>query len=219
MIYIFILILPFSFSYLTDVKSGISPVIHTRTGIKSYYYTKLASCFIGSFIVFFIPLIISIIINGVLFPLEGTLHDSVKFLYGHTAGITGDNVAIKAAGAGVPFKWLYIHHPQWYNVLYSCIFSSFAGILGAFVYSLSFLIKKFRILLMLPLFILVFIQQRIGILIRKYSDVYVNVDMSDYVMTNSFHGKSAALFVIFIMTIVICTVILVHKKARSDQLF
>jgi hypothetical protein len=216
--YIYILILPFSFSYLIDAKSKIYMLVQTRGGVKNYYLSKLTASFIGSFIVFFIPFIITILFNQIIFPADGTLIDSIHNLYAHTATITGDNIVVRTVSSGIPFKWLYIYYPQWYNVLYSFFFSCVAGVLGAFVFSISFFIKKFNVFLVLPLFLLTYILNKIDIVIINRAKTYINVNIHPYIMVKSEHGKSLFYIISLLTAMIIITLCLIKRKSSSDQI-
>lgn len=219
LLYIFVLLLPFSFSYLTDRRNNMLPILQTRCGIKNYYFSKMIATFIGTTIIFFIPFVISIILNQVIFPSEGLqVNGSELYSYNYTATITGSNVFAKTVGKSVPFIRLFLDHPQLYNVLYAFFFAVFTGILSVFVYSLSFLIKKYSIILLFPLFVLVLVQKKVDTIITAYSPLYVNVNMRDYLMIDSFYGLSLLYFLTLIIGSILVSLLLVSRKIVKDQL-
>lgn len=215
-LYVFILIFPFCFISAKNSKLGIDNIIISKTSTRKYTYTNVLTAFVGSFMCFFVPFIIQLVINKIVFPpnLEPQL------LYGYSgAELTGDNVFANTVQKGVPFISLYIKHPNLYNLLYAFIFSSFCGILAMLVQAISNFIKRFSIVLFLPIYLITFIQSRIdaAILFKgvEQERAYVNVNMTDYVLIDTFYGKSKVYFIGLVVFIISITVILTEISVRK----
>lgn len=65
-----IVVLPFSNAYLQDTEDNMIYAILTRTTIKKYYFVKLLVNSIVSALTIFIPLLLFLMLNLLLFPLD-----------------------------------------------------------------------------------------------------------------------------------------------------
>ncbi|MGN0165504.1 MAG: hypothetical protein ACI39R_04920 [Lachnospiraceae bacterium] len=216
---IFILLLPFSFSFYRDRRLGIKSVLQSKYGVRRYYVVNLITCFIGTFLAFFIPFMIEFGIDEILFTSDGiTCSLGSRYSYNYGALVTGDNLGENDYGSGMLFRTLFIDYPQLYNLLYIVFFSFFMALLAVFVYSLSYWVKKYSLILLLPLFIIYTLQRKLEPVIIDITGVYVNPRMLDYVFvkqTSGIHwGYFGCLCLFFITVIIVSTEI----SMRRDQL-
>lgn len=220
LLYIFILVFPFGFYVYKNTKANIHPILIVRSTLKKHYCSSAFCAFTSAFLCFFLPFIINMLINAIVFPLDGTLLSGAsEFTYNHTAAITGDNVFQNTIQKGEPFVELYIKSPVLYNLLYSFIFSTFCGILSVFVHSLSYFIKAMPIIMFLPLYLITFIQGKIdNVNMSHDADVlYVNYKISDYIMINTFYGKSSLYFSTFVISIILISIVLLMISYKIER--
>lgn len=214
-LYVFLLVFPFCLIPAKTVKLGMDSILITRTNTRTYCYTNLLTAFLGTFLCFLIPLLIQLLINEIVFP----ANLDPEWIYGYSgAEVTGDNVFANTIQKGVPFLGLYIRHPNLYNVLYALLFSAFCGLFAMLVQSISAFIRRFSILLFLPVYLITFIQSRIDAAILyqgvKQETPYLNCNMTDYVFIDSFYGKSKLYITALILTVIAVTVVLTELQIR-----
>ena len=163
----FIIVFPAGFSYIYDSNRKTHTFLIARYGIKNYYYGKLISTFIVTFLAFMIPFFLEFILNILTFPLNAT----------------GD------LSNAIPFDEEYIHmtknyfmyefwkcSPYVYTFFCLMIFSSIASAFSVFlVASSTFGIFKFRVLMFLPVYILLYILTAIGRITGLNFNYYTNI--------------------------------------------
>lgn len=213
-LYVFLIVFPVGFIAYKNNKLNISPVLKTRSSAFSFAAAEALTSFISAFLCFFIPLSLSLVLNEIVFPKEET----ISFSYNYAAALTGDNVFQNAVSKGEPFLGLFLHHPQLYNLLYAFIFSSFCGILSMFICAIANFIKSLPIFLFLPVYLLHYIMKRIDAIIgsRDTDSLYMNVDMTDYVMIRTFYGKSLIYFLSLCAILIIFSFILYIINYKKD---
>ncbi len=213
-IYIFILLLPFSFSYVNERKRNMTHCLQMRMGVRRYYYENLLLCFLGSFFMFFIPFAIQIGLNQVLFNSE-LIHG---FTYNYMANISGDSWSTTLYTRGIPFKWLFINHPQFYNLLYGFFFSALCGIMSMFVYALSFSVKQYAVVLLLPLFVITQIQDKLVAISQELFGSYIELRMEEYVSVLGYRGQCVWYILGLVILFLGATYFLTERQCKGDQL-
>ena len=68
LLYPFLLVLPFSTSYIDDYKNQLLPVYISRTSRTIYYVSKLVASFFGTFLIIAVPFFINLILCNVFLP-------------------------------------------------------------------------------------------------------------------------------------------------------
>ena len=89
----FLIVLPYGFSYISETRTGVKNYVQVRGSRKNYYYSQLCVCFLSVFLVFFVPLMINIGLNGVFFPVNGNNYVAGTHagIFNWSADITGSN--------------------------------------------------------------------------------------------------------------------------------
>ena len=78
----FLCALPFSFSILTDKAANTDTLLCAYCGKRRYIISKITAAFIGSFLIFFVPLMINGCLNYLIFDNSmGALLAAAPFLY------------------------------------------------------------------------------------------------------------------------------------------
>ena len=214
MAYIFILLLPYVFTFRRDRRLQMQQVLIVRMGKTRYYIANVIACFASTFIAMLVPLLIENFVNGLIF--KNTVAYSYSF--NSLASITGDNVMIDTYSNGYPFVDLYMKSPMNYNYMCAFIFALLCGILAVFVFSISFYVKKYGILLLLPLFILVQLQDRVDAVIQLQSSIYLNVNIRSYFTVGMDYGQSALYIILFCIVLLTISFFLTLVKCKGDQL-
>lgn len=128
-------LVPYVWSYRTELADGYLAQIYTRALRESYYRAKAVAVFLSAFVVVLVPQIINFIILCCMYPLYTPT--PVDALY------TG-------VGGGDPWASLYYALPLLYTSIYFLTSSILAGIWALFVLALSFFISNRVLLLVGP---------------------------------------------------------------------
>lgn len=193
MAYPFLLVLPFATSYVDDYKSQLLPAYLSRCSRSHYYISKVVVCFIGTAIVFAIPFLINLILCNAFCPHNNhTVYG--EYLQGnYYRTLLGTNLLYQVDYPEIPFLRVYLYSPFVYNLLCIMLFSAFSGLLAAAVMSISFLLRKSRLLLFVPIFAVNKLLQTYDI--RALNSAvesggkYTNYDLMDYLLPTLFHGQ------------------------------
>jgi hypothetical protein len=213
----FIVVVPFSMSFIEDKSNLILPALQTRSGIKSYYYSKAVACFIGSFLIFLIPLLLSILLNNLTFPQSGITFLGDLYDINFDANIVGSRITKITNWKGIWFPNLFFFNMELYNILYAFIFSVSMGLLGIFAYALSFMIKKQKIMLLLPVYLLLI---TFNILDQFLENVvpFTCYKVFQYITINDTYGKNPIFLIVFFSVLTILAVILIIRQSHMDQI-
>lgn len=214
----FLVVMPFGFSFLTDKSINILPIIQTRIGVKRYYFVKMMVCFIGGFIIFFIPFVLNIIFNYITFPSSGKTFLGLLYDWNYSHDLTGENVSRLAVSSGLPFLKLYILSPLVYNLLYSFIFSAYMGILSVFCFSVSFLIKKNKIILFVPVFAIIYGLNMLTAIFDNEASTFTDYFIFHYITVDTMYGKSVIFIALITSAFIFISVFLCIRQTKIDQI-
>ncbi|MCR5742846.1 MAG: hypothetical protein K6F92_03835 [Lachnospiraceae bacterium] len=213
-LYIFLLLLPFSLSYVNERKKNTMCIIQIRRGIRRYYYENLFLCFLGSFTAFFIPFVIQIGVNQLIFG--GEFMDSFTYMW--QGDISGDRYGEILYTRAIPFKWLFINHPQMYNLLFAFLFSCMCAVFAMLVYAISLYVKRYAIVLLLPLFLIVQLQGKIDAVSEELFGKYIEFETVHYFMVMGSRGQCIWYLAGFMIVVLAVTYYLTEKKCCMDQI-
>lgn len=140
---------PAGLSMAVDKGTGAETMLISRLGRKMYITSKIIAIVIVTAIVFTVPFLMEIVLNCLSFPLAATADLTNMDAYSEE---------YLRATANYIFPALYNVAPYLYAVLGTLCFGLFAGILAGFTASVSLLVRvKFKVFLLLPVFILLYI--------------------------------------------------------------
>lgn len=164
--------LPFADSCYTDRKNNTIYPILTKTGINSYYYSKMITVFISGVLVIFIPLFIQFCINLAVFPLQSTKEG----IYGFGANQTNYYWNLYDDTNFIMFKDLfYSGRLTLYVFMFLLIQSFVGGLLAVITYQLSFFFSSGRIIMLSVTFIANYLVDLIPI-------PYLDFSLSSYII-------------------------------------
>lgn len=205
MLFPFLVIMPFCFSYMTDKQQNNISVISIRGSKKSYYLSSWMTAFIGGFIIIFIPLLLNFLLNISTFPLNSMLDDTNMNTY--------SPAHIEDYWCKYLFANLYVKNPIVHNLLFVLIPSVFAGNVCVFVYAVSFFIKRFKLLLFLPFYwvhyVLSALESKLGLNVYYFRYI-TELEIID--------GKSSAFFLMLNIVMLGISLIILAWKIKSDEL-
>lgn len=122
-----------------------------RSSWRMYYTAKAAVAFLAAAVLLWIPFGVNILWNVLTFRDAGNGYDGMTYSSPYFAD---ENWA---------FEKIYKLHPIGYQILFVALAGIFAGICGMFAYCVSLYIKKYKILCVLPLFLLFFVTRELEI--------------------------------------------------------
>ncbi len=213
----FLVVLPFAMSFVDDKKNNILPGLQVRSGVKAYYISKAVACFLGGFFSFFIPMMIGMLLNVLTFPGSGITFLGDYFDMNFDAAVTGADVLIRTRWAGLWFPRLFISSPDGYNILFCTFFSIAMGISSTFLYIVSFFIKRQKLLLMLPFFLIVSVLNIMDEFNMEHPP-YVCFKVMQYITVNAMYGKDPLYIYFFLLLMILVSVFGINRQIQRDQL-
>lgn len=213
----FLILFPYSFSYLNDKKTKMGMLLQVKMGNKNYYRSQMLACFFGGFLILFIPFIMNLILTNITFIETGYTHYGYYNDSGYCEYLLGSTVIVPTANTGMSFLQCYIISPFLYDVLYTFFISIFAGLLSIFGLACSFYVKHNKITLFIITYLL-FLGTTILDTRLYNSSRYVNTRIMDYVSVNVSYGKSTWLFLGFCFVLFLFSIMGARRMSRLDQL-
>lgn len=213
----FLAVLPFAMSFIDDNKNQILPILQIRSGIRVYYITKGVVCFIGGFVAFFVPLLINLLLNHFTFPNSGLTFIGDLYDINFDPRVTGATLIIDTKWPVMWFPRLFLASQEMYSLLFCVIFSVSMGIFGTFIYVVSFVFKKSKLLLLLPFYLIVSCFDRVELLFRS-REPYVCYMILSYLTVDGWHGKSPVFLGAFFLTVIVFIILGIYFQIQRDQL-
>lgn len=206
LIFPFVVVFPFAFSGFEDKYVGIDKFIITKSNKRNYYKANVITCFLGSYLIIFIPFTINIFLNAITF-----VENENTFLGIICSERFWLNVYGQTGYSTILFLNLFLKNPIIYNLFFTIILSTFSGILGVFSYACSFRIKNYKMLIFLPSYCLFFISSNIKIF-------GINYDLFDYVTITQSSNRNNIIFILICLSMILYSYITIKKQLTKDIL-
>ena len=146
--------LPAALSLAGEQQPGQSVLLIARLGTKTYLWSKVTAVFVVTTLAFALPFLLEVVLNCISFPLEAT-GDFYNFNAYDPQRLTMESL--------YQLPGLYQLSPYLYAVVCTLLFGAFAGLLAAATVTLSALVRvRFRVLLLLPVFLLLQLTNYVG---------------------------------------------------------
>lgn len=218
----FLIILPYGFSFMDEHKNGVILYVQTRGDRQRYYYAQMITCFIGTAMVIFIPFVLNILLNGILFPITG--NDAVmgyqKYDVSWCMGIMGQGFYKNTISGGALLKHLAIDQPQLRNIIISLWAAVVSGVISCFFYGISLLVKRgsIWILMISYLFFQFFVMLDNLWEEAEFLRVYVNLNLLDY-LSGGYpeHGLFYPLYLFILFLLLGLTCGMIQFRVRNDE--
>lgn len=200
----FVLTITFSFSYFEENVSNVCLYSILRVGNKRYYFAKLFVGFAGNFLIVVIPYFINIFLNFITFAENGNT------VYGNKI----DSIYYRnlIPGTHMPFLEVYMKHEIFYIIMYTLYLGCLGGVLGVFSCSVSGFIKKNKVFIFVPLYLLFYISQR-------YSRYLFGINLERYILLDAggYSSSYCLNILLFVIFIVLCSVLAVGILVRRKK--
>jgi hypothetical protein len=204
--YPLLVLLPAGFSYASDISSREIVFIQSRVGIKNYYLGKFITVFLTTFFVFTIPFFIEILLNCIAFPLQAAGDPMYTGIY--------EPVYMEAV-RNYLLSELFILSGYLYAIVFTLVFGIVSGILAVFAMAISTFHIKYKILLFLPVYTLLYV---LGMLEQIIPGVEISTTYRDYLRLFDSGPKNAIAYTVFILGLLFASIIIIVRKARKDSL-
>ena len=175
-----------------------------RSSVRNYLAAKYIAVFVGNVLFVLLPFLVNYALCRLLYPVNA----SNPFGSSLHAEITGSNHAYRTLSSGNPFAALFFENQTVFYLIYLLILCLVSAVLGIFVLSVSVWLRKYRILLFLPVYLIL----RIGSLITEISfneamenheKIFVNFDLSDYLAPFGMGGTYYPILILFLLLLLL----------------
>lgn len=203
--YPILVVFPTSYIMLHDKDSGIQTYLIGRLGRKNYYFGKLISVFISTFIIFTLPFIMEFLLELVCFHLSSN---------GDPSNITYDQALRK-----IEYYFLhdlYLQNKIVYVVVIITIFGIVSGIFAVFNVALSTLsFMKYKIFTFVPVYLLLYLlalceKNKIFRFTTNYMFVLRAFEESP--------NKNYFCYGAFLLCLIIISILLMVRKCKKGEL-
>jgi hypothetical protein len=144
-------VIPAGFSLINDINSREIIFIKSRVGVKNYYFGKIISAFLMTFLIFTVPFLIEIGLNMLAFPLSATGDPSNQPEY-----------LMIYAIKNYMFSDIYLQYPYLYAAIMVTFIGAVSGALGVFVVAISTFLSKFKAFVFIPVYVLLYVLINVG---------------------------------------------------------
>ncbi len=197
-------VIPYSYSYLTEEKSGYDRVIVTHLGKKTYFWCKYISAFISGFLTVLIPMLFSFVFVSCLIP---AYKPDIDFdLYYQIRGVSeilGD---------------LYYSHPLTTVFLNMLQVSVFAGAWATVPYALSFFEKNKFVVILAPYLLLMYLITSIERAFAYHS--YAETSIIDYIwLASGSMTQYLWIYIVLMLAVIVPPLVVVSERSKHADVY
>ncbi len=202
--YPILVVLPAGFFYASDTNSKMELFLAGRMGKFKYMMGKLIAVFLVTFAVFTIPFLIEMCLNCLAFPMDANGNMA-------NAGIYND-VYVHSVEKYM-FLGLYSISPYLYAFISIIFFGLASGILALFTLAISMFFSKYKVLLLLPVYVLLY---GIGSIYAVLPGAEINTSHFQYFSLFDISQKSQVFFIGILTILAVTSVTASTIKSRRD---
>lgn len=211
----FIAVMPFSFSLYVDRSTRISDIVISRCGKRSYYFSKLFTAFTGSFLIFFIPLMISTVLTHIFYaPSLLNIFDP-----NYSEATAGGKAFLSMRDVTLE---LIFFSPVLGETFAAFLFSLYAGACGMLALAFSGCFGRVSVLIFVPVYVLTKLFDFTRSVIKvEYDYTYFQLDPVKYVIISSdshFYGRPLWLYALVVGGIIALSAVMTFIISRRDRL-
>lgn len=191
----FVILFPFSFSIFKDRQVQMRDIYLSRLSKRTYYVGKSVVCFLGTFLVLAIPLCIQLLMCYVTF--DGGKMEQM----GEVGCFSQSYIALLQKN--VEWSTLFVAHPFIYYLLWIFMVSFIGAVLSVAALGCSVFVKKYMVLVLLPVYLTFEILGRIEIKGHCVMNLYHQLVVS--ILDNNTNVKFiAGVVIVAILVAVVC---------------
>lgn len=204
-----LVVVPAGIALFTDKQLNQYIFIQSRLGARYYLLGKMIVVFSVTFFVFSVPFLIEILLNLIAFPVSAVGDPSNIGIY-DVSYISGVHMQL--------FSGLYIQSPYLYAVVFTLFFGVFSGVLALFTVAVSTFPIKFKVLLFLPVYLLLYL-----VSLSKQLIPTIPVDTNYFLylsLFNLFYNPTGSLmaWVTFTVSLCLLSILIIVVKMRRDAM-
>ena len=221
-VFAFMVVLPYSMSYINDSETGVLPSILTRFSKRKYFLAKIIACFVGNVLIILLPFIINYVLCHIAYPQPWNYSFASYGTRTMAQSILGTDIYINTKYTVMPFYKLFLFSPTLYSIMHILLFSVFSGLLGVLMLSMSFLIKQHRSILFLPVYLIIIGGNVLDSYLYNQAlngfGSYVNTQLLQYLSVFGMYGQNMRLLLGFAVFLIVFTIAAYLYIIKSDVL-
>lgn len=222
-VFSFLIVIPHSMSYIGDLDTGICPYIFVRSSRGKYYFSKISAAFLGNMLIIAIPFLFNLLLCMIALTTEPNYSFGFYGLSGFSSMVLGQGYIFQAENLAFPLAEIFVRFPGVYCLLYILFISFNAGLFGVFLLCLSFLLRKNRALLFLPVYLFMLItsvisSNQLTAAINDPSIVFTNYNFMDYLGCFGYVGQSPAFLLTVYGVIIVFCIVVTFRNIRKDPI-
>lgn len=206
-LYPLLVVFPAGFALCKEQQSGQEVFMIARLGQLTYKFSKLVASFIVTTTIFTIPFLIEVILNCLSFPLNAVGDFTFLNIYDLEYIPTVNKYLMSD---------IYVHSPYLYAIIGILLFGICSGVLASFSVAISSIIRvKYRIVLFLPVFILLYATIYVQDILPKSSKT---IKWFDYILLFNDESKSILYFIIGLFALILFSLIATFYSCRRENI-
>jgi len=202
----FFVCIPFGFSFFDEISTGCDNFLITRVNKRKYVISKIVVGVIACFIVIFGPLMVEVLLNNLcLRKYYGTMFMTVAN-YDYLTYYRENHLVF-------PYLKIFIKSPLFFSIVIAFRYSIFWALSSMLVYAFALFIKKYRILIFLPLYTLIYVSSSI-----KKISVFknCNFDIVNYAFFDGIKAGEGRFPLVYMLLIIMITIICIEISVRRE---
>lgn len=220
-IYPFLLVVPFATSVLDDVSKRTCTGIFLRGDRKSYVIGKYIAVFAGNFLIIFIPFLLNLLLCFGIYGSNARTPFGERRLGNLDNMLYGTRKAYHTLSNKLLFADIFDKNPFLFYFLYLLLLAFLTGMLGVFVMSVSMWMRRYKIFLFLPVYILMrigstYTSMSLNRALANPNRTFVNLNLTDYAAPFGLGGCYYPILIGFMALIAVFAVVSgIHMTRRE----
>lgn len=199
-----IVVIPTACSYLVDRDTRMNVYIESRVDKKNYWYSKLLCVFVVTFLVFFVPFILELIISLISFGTKST------------GDLTNSSFIFMMENEQEYFlNKLFLSNKIFYAVVNIFLFSVVSGIFAIFNFAIVTLpFFKYKIFAFFPMYVLIYVISFIEKVVNKPYTLNYYFVLRTFCTVN----YNYMVYGLFLLILVIASIMLIELKIKKEDI-
>lgn len=220
-IYPFLLVVPFATSVMDDVSKKTCTGIFLRCDRKRYVLAKYVAVFVGNFLVIFIPFLLNLLLCFRFYDSNERSPFGERWLGNIDNMLYGTHKGYHSLSGKMLFADIFYDKPFLFYFLYLLLFAFVTGMLGVLVMSVSMWMRRYKIFLFLPVYILMrvgstYTSMSLDRAIINPNRTFINLNLMDYVSPFGVGGCYYPILAGFIVLIIAFAVVSGIHMTRKE---
>lgn len=202
--YPLLIVIPTGCAYIIDRNCGVNTYIQSRVGKRNYWYGKLISVFVLTFLIFTLPYLTEIILDVLCFDMSSKGDPSRSAYW---MSIESENIYF--------LSQILLHNRIIYSLIMTVLFGLASAVLATFNFAVTTLpMFKIKIFAYFPIYVLFFVISMLEKIVN------LNFTMDYYFILRMFEittAKNYIAYVVFLMALLAISVGLIERKIKKED--